>query len=156
MSPGGAARARRPHARCRLPVALIAITRSPACAASNFSSASIPDRAAGNETGSSSRPVPLLTQTRFITFPTTTVAGSRANLQDVRELPPCEPTRPESTQLQLTTYQLGPANGIAWLPEHIRGMTRPCIARKCSPGGPEPDAWGATVRGGAVSATAEN
>lgn len=52
------------------------------CAASIASSCSIPALATGNETGSSSSPRPLLTQTLFITFPgstaMTTVAGSRA------------------------------------------------------------------------------
>ena len=70
------------HARCRLPVASIANTGTPACLASIFSKAAIPERATGNDTGSSSRPLPSLTQTRFITLPgsiaTTTDESSRA------------------------------------------------------------------------------
>jgi hypothetical protein len=71
------------HARCRLPVASIAITGpAPGCAASSDSRPSSPVRDTGNEVGLSSKPVPSLTQTRFITFPgstaTTTVAGSTA------------------------------------------------------------------------------
>ena len=53
------------------------------------------------------QPAPLLTQTRFITFPgstaTITVAGSRATSNAMAA---SERTRPESSQLQLTTYQL--------------------------------------------------
>src|SRR3989337_3535259 len=76
----------------------------------------MPSRETGNDTGSVSKPAPLLTQMRFATFPgstaTITVVGARATSKlDMNRLLWSD-SQTESTQSRLMTYQLGPVHDL--------------------------------------------